>query len=53
MDRISRREMLLTVVPGMPTGSPGMEGPDGRPYDVVSFDAAGKTRVYSTQKPLR
>ncbi len=39
------------AVPGMPVGSPGMEGPNGRPYDVLTFDAAGKTTVYSTQKP--
>jgi hypothetical protein len=48
-----RPKIAGLTVPGMPTGSPGMEGPNGRPYDVVSFDAAGKTRVYSTQKPLR
>jgi hypothetical protein len=28
-----------------------MEGPNGRAYDVLTFDAAGKTTVYSTQKP--
>jgi hypothetical protein len=39
------------AVPGMPIGSPGMEGPNGKTYDVLSFDAAGKTSVYSTQKP--
>ncbi len=26
------------AVPGMPIGSPGMEGPDPEPYDVVIFD---------------
>jgi hypothetical protein len=40
------------TVPGMPTGSPGMEGLNGKPYDVIAFDAAGKTRVYSTQQPV-
>lgn len=37
------------AVPGMPIGSPGMEG--GRPerYDVLLFDRAGKTRVYATR----
>ena len=40
------------AVPGMPIGSPGMEGAGGKPYDVLSFDAAGTSRVYSTQKPL-
>jgi hypothetical protein len=35
------------AVPGMPTGSPGMEGPDPEPYNVMIFDAAGRSRVYS------
>lgn len=29
------------AVPGMPSGSPGMEGPK-QPYDIVSFDKSGK-----------
>mgnify|MGYP002785392978 FL=1 len=36
------------AVPGMPTGSPGMEVP-GYPaakYDIVSFDKLGKTALY-------
>jgi hypothetical protein len=36
------------AVPGMPTGSPGMEGPNARPYDVVAFDKQGKTRVFAS-----
>lgn len=39
------------AVPGMPIGSPGMEGPNARPYDVLAFDKTGKTSVYSTQRP--
>jgi len=39
------------AVPGMPIGSPGMEGPNPRPYDVLAFDKAGKTTVFSTQTP--
>lgn len=35
------------AVGGMVTGSPGMEGPNPQPYDVMSFDAAGKTSVYA------
>jgi hypothetical protein len=35
------------TVPGMVTGSPGMEGPDPQPYQVLAFDAAGKTTVYA------
>jgi hypothetical protein len=34
-------------VPGMPAGSPGMEVPGRRdPYDVLSFDGAGRSRIY-------
>jgi hypothetical protein len=29
------------AVPGMPIGSPGMEGPNPEPYDVIAFDRAG------------
>jgi hypothetical protein len=35
------------AVPGMPAGSPGMEGASRVPYDVLSFDRAGRTRVYA------
>jgi len=35
------------AVPGMPSGSPGMEGGAKQAYDVVSFDKAGHTRVYA------
>ena len=35
--------------PGMPLGSPGMEGPyPAARYDVVSFDAQGRTAVYAS-----
>jgi hypothetical protein len=46
-----RPKIAGLAVPGMPVGSPGMEGPNGKPYDVVTFDAAGRSRVFSTQKP--
>lgn len=35
-------------VPGMVTGSPGMEGGTPERYQVVTFDAAGKTTVFSS-----
>ena len=37
------------AVGGMPTGSPGMEYPGAKaqPYDVMSFDKAGKTQVFA------
>ena len=35
--------------PGMPMGSPGMEGPyPADRYDVVSFDAQGRTAVFAS-----
>lgn len=39
-------DILGLTVPGMPIGSPGMEGPNPVPYDVLSFDEAGETTVY-------
>lgn len=37
------------AVGGMPIGSPGMESPyvTAQPYDVMSFDKNGATRVYA------
>lgn len=35
------------AVPGMVTGSPGMDGPNPRGYDVVAFDKTGKTTLYA------
>ena len=35
------------AVPGMPMGSPGMEGASKQAYDVLTFDKAGHTRVYA------
>lgn len=40
---------LGLAVPGMPQGSPGMEGPDKDKYDVVLFERSGKTRVYASR----
>lgn len=37
------------AVPGMPMGSPGMEGSYSEPYDVVTFDKDGKTQVYTSR----
>lgn len=34
------------AVPGMPMGSPGMEGPRSDPYDVLLVKDGGKTAVY-------
>jgi hypothetical protein len=35
------------AVPGMPMGSPGMEGPRTEHYQVLSFDQAGKTKIFA------
>jgi hypothetical protein len=34
------------AVPGMPMGSPGMEGSTSQAYSVILFDAEGRTSVY-------
>jgi hypothetical protein len=38
------------AVPGMPMGSPGMEGPNATEYDVVAYGANGRTSVYATRQ---
>lgn len=50
---VERRKVVGLAAPGMPIGSPGMENPNVKapPYDVLTFDAAGKTAVFSTIKP--
>jgi hypothetical protein len=40
---------LGLAVPGMPIGSPGMEGEAKDRYDVVTFDRTGKTGVYASR----
>ena len=53
--RLLKEKQKVTgiAVPGMPIGSPGMESPGvtAQPYDVLSFDAEGKTKVFATIKP--
>jgi hypothetical protein len=34
------------AVPGMPIGSPGMDGSPAQHYDVIAWDKSGKTTVY-------
>lgn len=43
-----RPAMTGLTVPGMPMGSPGMEGPNRDPYDVLLFDREGRTQVYAS-----
>ena len=40
-------EAVGIAVPGMPMGSPGMEGPRSEPYDVVLFQRDGSRQVYA------
>ena len=39
------------AVPGMPIGSPGMEGPNPDTYQVVAFDADSNLTVWATHGP--
>ena len=43
----SKLKVAGLAVPGMPAGSPGMEGPRGEPYDVLTFDRNGATQIYA------
>lgn len=42
-----RPAMAGLSVPGMPMGSPGMDGPRKDPYQVLLFDRNGNSRVYA------
>jgi hypothetical protein len=39
------------AVPGMPEGSPGMEGPNPERYRVLAFDPEGRIEVFSSHGP--
>jgi hypothetical protein len=38
-------------VPGMPNGSPGMEGPNEEPFSTVLFDERGRSKVFESYRP--
>ena len=40
-------EIAGVAVPGMPQGSPGMDGATKERYNVLTFDRAGRTTVYA------
>jgi len=44
-----RPDVTGLTVPGMPMGSPGMEGPYAESYDVLTFDRAGNSTVYASR----
>jgi len=43
----SKLKVVGLAVPGMPAGSPGMEGPRSEPYEVLSFDRSGAVKVFA------
>ncbi len=47
----NRPDIPGIAVPGMPIGSPGMEGPNASPYEVVTFNGDSLTGVYATVNP--
>jgi hypothetical protein len=46
-----RPEVAGISVPGMPVGSPGMEGPNPQPYEVHAFDRQGSRTVFAEVDP--
>lgn len=44
----SKPKVKGIAVPGMPIGSPGMEGGTPQRYDTVTFSADGKTTVFAS-----
>ncbi len=43
-----RPDVAGLAVPKMPIGSPGMEGPNPEPYDVLAFTKQGSTHTYAS-----
>ena len=46
-----RPEIAGLAVPAMPIGSPGMEGPNPEPYDVIAFTEEGSAHTYASHGP--
>jgi hypothetical protein len=44
-----RRAIAGLAAPGMPNGSPGMEGPTRDRYEVIAFTRTGATEVYAVR----
>jgi hypothetical protein len=46
-----RPKIIGIAVPGMPSGSPGMEvpGSPSQPYQIFSFDPTGKRTVFASR----
>jgi hypothetical protein len=43
-----RPDIVGLSVPGMPVGSPGMEGTPAEHYQVLTFDRNGRREVYAS-----
>lgn len=43
-------DILGIAVPGMPIGSPGMEGPNPVTYEVLAYRSDGQATVYATRQ---
>jgi hypothetical protein len=43
-------DVLGLAVPGMPVGSPGMEGSNPQAYQVLAFDKGGRSRIFATYR---
>lgn len=50
IDRLLEQKPRIAglAVPGMPAGSPGMEGMGTQRYQVLTFDKNGKTKVFAS-----
>jgi hypothetical protein len=42
-----RPKVAGLAVPGMPMGSPGMEGPSKEKYEVIAFQKSGATKIFA------
>jgi hypothetical protein len=50
IDRLLKQKPKIAgvAVPGMPMGSPGMDGPAVERYKVIAFDKKGEKKVFAT-----
>ena len=46
-----RPQIAGLAVPAMPIGSPGMEGPNPEPYEVIAFTKRGSSYSYASHGP--
>jgi hypothetical protein len=45
------KDVVGLAVPGMPVGSPGMEGPNAEKYSVLAVQKDGKLKVFASHGP--